>query len=229
MKSEILNLKKSAKFRNEHEIYKGNRIVLIDENEQEVNINSAKNLNVEFKGGNSLIKIHKDLQYKLINIRMGEGAYLYIGKDCRIRHLLSVDLNNKNSTLIIHDKADIGSIKIYLEREPNLEVIIGSNFLAANNIELRTSDAHTIYSINNPKEAINKPSFGIHIGEHVWIGENVLVAKDVSIPKNCIIGACSFVCRKEFHENTIIAGVPAKTIKYNVNWDEKPIYRYEKT
>lgn len=229
MKTEILNIKKSYLYRNEEEIKSGNRVVVINENGVENEVSNIKGLNVEFKGSNSLVKIHSDLKFKKINIRMGEGGYVYIGKRGRIRHTLSADLGNLNSTLIINEGADIGSIKIFLEREPSLEVIIGSSFLAANNIEFRSSDAHTIFSLNDPSKAINKPNFGIHIGDHVWVGENVILAKDVVIPENCVIGACSFVCKKEFNANSIIAGVPARIVKENINWDSKSIFQYENT
>lgn len=50
------------------------------------------------------------------------------------------------------------------------------------------------------------------IGDNVWIGEGVVVLPNVSIGKNCIIGANSVVT-KSFQDNCVIAGNPAKLIR----------------
>ena len=102
--------------------------------------------------------------------------------------------------------------------EKNLSVYIGKNCLLGNNIFLRVSDGHTIYSTID-KTIINRPKYGIKINDHVWIGRNVTILKDVIIPKDCIIGYGSIVVNKNFDENSIIAGIPAKIVKKNINWN----------
>jgi acetyltransferase-like isoleucine patch superfamily enzyme len=82
-----------------------------------------------------------------------------------------------------------------------------------------------LFDTNN-KEIINKPKTGINVGEHVWIGMNSIILKDVNIADNVVIGACSLV-NKSFVENyTAIAGSPAKIVKRNVNWDRRNTDRY---
>lgn len=211
------------------EFKSGNKIVLYDDSGKEWQVDRIPNLQVDFRGRNSIIKLHRSVKFQRISIRMGEGAFFHIGKDSQIRFSISADLNNKNATLFIGNRCDIGAIKFLIEREPNLEVVIGNNFLAANDIEFRTSDGHAIYSLENPSKVLNKPRFGIHIGDHVWIGERVIIAKDVEIASNSVVGACSFVCNKTFSSNVIIAGVPGRVIKEGINWDSRSICNYEKT
>jgi serine acetyltransferase len=42
--------------------------------------------------------------------------------------------------------------------------------------------------------------------------------KGTSIPCNTIIGAGAIVNKQFEHENTVIAGIPARVIKENVDW-----------
>lgn len=51
------------------------------------------------------------------------------------------------------------------------------------------------------------------IGDNVWIGEGVVIMPGVSIGDNVIIGANAVVTHS-FPKNVVIAGVPAKIIKY---------------
>lgn len=52
----------------------------------------------------------------------------------------------------------------------------------------------------------------ITVGNNVWIGGGVNVLSGVTIGDNVVIGAGAVVT-KDVHDNCVIAGVPAKTIK----------------
>jgi acetyltransferase-like isoleucine patch superfamily enzyme len=53
----------------------------------------------------------------------------------------------------------------------------------------------------------------IVIGNNVWIGSNATILQGVTIGDGAIIGA-NTVVTKDVSENTIVAGIPAKVIKY---------------
>ena len=52
----------------------------------------------------------------------------------------------------------------------------------------------------------------ISIGKNVWIGANATVLAGVSIGDGAVIAAGAVVT-KDVPENTVVGGVPAKTIK----------------
>lgn len=122
----------------------------------------------------------------------------------------------------INGSDNIGSASIYAGDEDDLELIIGDDFLSAANVVFRLADGHTIMD-KKTGEIINRPVVGIHIGNHVWVGYNAMILKDVCIPDNCMVGIGSIVSKHLFQENSIIAGVPARIIRADIEWDGRPI------
>ena len=218
--------KLAFKYRNEEEIKKGNRIICIadDGSEREVDINYFANLFVNFTGQYSLIKIHESVTIKKsLNIKIDDGGYCYIGEKCKFSS--SKIVMSKDSTFVMGKSCKVhnGTVVFYVNGAENLEIIIGNNCLFATDIKLRVSDQYPIYSLDNPSVEINKPEFGIHIGNNVWICEAVKILKDVEIPNGCVIGVGSIVAKSNFCKNSLIAGVPAKICKRNILWKVKRI------
>lgn len=219
------NAKIAMHIRDENEIYKGNRIFVIDDNGSMIKTNGFPNVAFQHKGKNSLVVIHKSANISSAHFVIGEGGYIYIDKSFRVRQKLYADLGNENNTLYFGKNSNVGDVTIYAGDEPDLEVIIGSNFLSAYNLKLRAADGHTIFDADTG-EVLNAANFGIHIAGHVWCGMNVTVIKDVTIPNDCVVGACALVCKRHFNSHTIISGVPAKEIKSNISWSSVPIKNY---
>ena len=91
------------------------------------------------------------------------------------------------------------------------KIEIGENVAISHDVTIMDSDAHEGLWAGYEK---TKP---IKIGNHVWIGTRVTILKGVTIGDNAIIAAGSVVT-KNVPNNTIVAGVPAKVIKININW-----------
>ena len=86
---------------------------------------------------------------------------------------------------------------------------IGNDCAISWGVTMMDHDAH---EMEGKREA--RP---IIIGNHVWIGANATILKGVSIGDGCVIAAGAVVS-KSFGSNQLIGGVPARTIKENVEW-----------
>ena len=90
-------------------------------------------------------------------------------------------------------------------------ITIGAGCVIARDVVIRDHDAHVI---ETPGYEISKP---IEIGNHVWIGNRAMILKGVKIGDGAIIAAGAIVT-KDVPANSIVAGVPAKVVKENVQW-----------
>lgn len=73
----------------------------------------------------------------------------------------------------------------------------------------------SILSEGHPIEPENRHSLKvghIHIKENVWIGAGATILQGVTIGKNAVIAAGAVVS-KDVSDNTVVGGIPAKTLK----------------
>lgn len=73
----------------------------------------------------------------------------------------------------------------------------------------------TIASLNHglsPKTRNITYAHPVHIGNHIWIGSSATILPGVTIGDNAVIAAGAVVT-KDVPTNTVVAGVPAKTVK----------------
>ncbi|WP_252234904.1 acyltransferase [Clostridium sp. CH2] len=93
------------------------------------------------------------------------------------------------------------------------KIVIGEKVLIAPNVYI-TDHGHEFNDINIPimDQGINTISNRVKIGDGTWIGINSSIIGNVSIGKNCVIGANSFV-NTNIPDYSVAVGSPAKIIK----------------
>lgn len=87
-------------------------------------------------------------------------------------------------------------------------------------IVFRTGDSHSIVDENGIRINLSKD---ISIGNHVWVGNMVIVTKGAFVGDNCILGTGSIVTKAFRESNVILAGSPARIVKERINWLRKRI------
>jgi acetyltransferase-like isoleucine patch superfamily enzyme len=55
------------------------------------------------------------------------------------------------------------------------------------------------------------------IGNHVWIATNAIILPGVTIGEGAIV-ACGAVVTKDVPPHCLVAGVPARVVRENVDW-----------
>ena len=137
---------------------------------------------------------------------MKENSELIIDGDVNIRSGIHLIIS-KNA------KLSIGSG--YFNRDVKIKcfnnISIGQHVVISENVAIWDSNGHDIIRDGYIKSA------PVKIGNHVWIGVNVIILKGVTIGNNVIIAAGSVV-NKDIPSDCLIAGNPAKVIKTGVSW-----------
>lgn len=143
----------------------------------------------------------------------GSNNIIHIGKKCRFlnsKFWLEQD-NNK----IILGENNKSSGKIIFAAMEGTSINLGKDNLLAYDIELRTSDGHSILDENNIR--INNAK-DIKIGNKNWICKNCVILKGTSINNENVVGYSSLL-NKQFDENNcLFVGTPAKIIRQKINW-----------
>lgn len=125
-----------------------------------------------------------------------------------------------NQSIFVGDRTTINGI--YMLVDEGTSIIIGSGCMFSYDIELRTTDAHSILDKSSGKRINHAES--IRIGDNVWVGKEAMISKGVSIGSNVIVGARSLVTKSFDNEEFVaIAGVPAKVVKRGVTWDRRKL------
>jgi acetyltransferase-like isoleucine patch superfamily enzyme len=94
------------------------------------------------------------------------------------------------------------------------KISIGDNSIIGANCKIIDNDFHPIdFRKRLEEKSIDIKKKSIIIGENCFIGMNSIILKGTIIGNNCAVGAGSVVCGI-FPDNVIIAGNPAKIIKY---------------
>lgn len=119
-----------------------------------------------------------------------------------------LEVRNKEAAINFGDNISINNNLIIICAATS--VSIGNNAFIGHDVEILDSDLHAIDPISRNRNGafLSAP---VEIGDNVFIGNNVKILKGVTIGKNSIV-AHSAVVTKNFPDNSIIGGNPAKLI-----------------
>ena len=223
---------------------KSNEIFVVDSGENRKLNKMEQGLVIKVEGKNNKIYIDKNLQKRgLLIIVLGNDNVVKIGAvsnfndsrilvqgdknnvvfedSCDIMRNLHLNCPTSNSTFYIGKDSSILGAEIDL-RTQNANIKIGKECMLSNDITIMSGDGHKIID-KTTGEPIHKKGF-VKIGERVWIGKGAVVCKNTNIPSGSIVGANSIVTKSFDEENIILAGVPAKIVKHNVEWTREYIF-----
>ena len=137
-------------------------------------------------------------------ISIGNYAHIVAASDKKIR-LTTWPAKGTSASISIGDYCLLSpGTRISAARQ----IRIGHSCMLAANCSISDSDWHGIYNRTRPFRCTEP----VTLGDNVWLGENVIVCKGVSIGDNSVIGAGAVVTRS-IPANSVAAGNPARVVK----------------
>lgn len=168
----------------------------------------------------------------------GNGNKVIIGDSVKINNCI-VYFRGNNNTITIGNNSVLNCVEFFVENSKNeisigssthlfgkthlaaiegTKIKIGNDCLLSSDLHFRTGDSHSI--LNSSGERINK-SKDIVIENHVWIGTKVTCLKGVRVSENSVVAATTTLCKEYNESNVVIAGVPGKIVKHQINWSNE--------
>lgn len=144
----------------------------------------------------------------------GSGNTILIGNRCNCADAVFWAEGDGN-TIALGEHVTLTG-KDHLAALEGTRLEIGPDCLIAKHVSFRTGDSHSLVK-KGTRERLN-PARDIRIGAHVWIGSNVTVLKGSSVAGHCTVGANSLVCKAHVTPNCVLAGVPARVLREDVDW-----------
>ena len=165
----------------------------------------------------------------------GNNCKLICGPKTRLTNCLFY-LNGNNTTIQIGENCILDNLELWIEDDNGAiyigenttvegghfaategkKIIVGNDCMFSSGIQIRNGDSHAIFEIDT-NDRINEAN-DVIIGNHVWLGANVVVLKGSEIADNCIGGTGAIMSGKYLKENAIYVGIPAKKVRDNIYW-----------
>lgn len=165
------------------------------------------------KGTGNHLSIGKQTKFSGTIEVVGNNNSIMIGDNCHFRGKIVVKGNGQT----IRFGNNSTTVDVYILCQENCDVTIGEWCMLSREIEIRTTDAHSVVDratgrrINAAKSVV--------IGDHVWIGVGAIVNKGAVVPSDSIVGAMAFVNRRFEEQGIVIAGAPAGIVKRGITWN----------
>ena len=183
---------------------------------------TLKNSQIIFRGKNNILYIDKDviIAESVLNFD-GDNSVIFLGSSSR-QYKLSLTIRYNSYAYFGKNCSFNGLLRCILSEERN--IFIGNDVMFSFGIWLRISDPHLIYD-SFTHTRIN-PTKSIYIGDHVWVGQDVLILKDSYVGSGSILAARTVLSSKIVPSNSLYGGVPAKMLKTGIFWLRNSAHRF---
>lgn len=154
----------------------------------------------------------------------GEGNEVMIGSDVEIVDslLLQILKNCRGGRVRIGSRCSFWRTEIR-NYDTGSVTDVGEDCIFSFATELRNTDEHTIFE--NGK--VRNRGVRLALGRHCWIGYGASILKNSVVADGSIVGARAVVSGRFEKVRTILAGIPAKVIREDVDWDERSVNAFD--
>lgn len=184
-----------------------------------------RNVELDVIGDRNVISIGAGAVLNNVKIRMrGNDHRLFIGENCRVSRGASFWFEDEHCVLQIGERTTMVEVHIAVT-EPGSKVIIGSDCMFANDIDIRSGDSHSIID-ESSGERLNFAE-DVYIEDHVWVGAHTVILKGVRIGANSVV-ATGAVVTHSCGQGVVLAGNPAKVVRTGISWKRERIRKSDR-
>jgi len=146
---------------------------------------------------------------------MGENSLVVLRAGQNHLSRISAALSSDRQTFYWGRESTSNGVRVVMQGDDR-SVLIGEDCMFASGITIRTSDMHSVIDmaterhVNPPRDVVLEP--------HIWLGQDCLISKDVTIGLGSIVGAKALV-NKNVARFSSVGGVPAKQLRGETTWD----------
>lgn len=177
--------------------------------------------NLSIRGNNNCIRFRPGGISYIRGLRIsitGDNNTIEIGTDTSCYGLIICIEDNGNKVLL-GNRFRCGA-NTELAAIEGTTISFGEDCMLSANIAVRTGDSHSVLDMEGRRVNLSK---SISIGNHIWIGNTVIIFKGTKIGHNSVVAGDAVVTGKDFPPHCIIGGNPAKVIKDGIDWREERI------
>jgi acetyltransferase-like isoleucine patch superfamily enzyme len=191
-----------------------------------VNPPKMQNSKIAFKGSNNILYCAEgklvldgcDITFE------GDDSVIFLSES---RHAYKLNISVYHDSVIYFGRNNYINGTLHMIASERQHIIVGDEGLFSFDCWFRTADPHLIYDIESHSR-INM-SKSILIGDHVWLGQNVLILKGSRIGSGSIIAAGAIVTGKKLASNCVYGGNPAGLIRSGVFYSGASVHAYRKS
>lgn len=180
------------------------------------------NSSIVINGSGNVLVCEPSVKLKNSKITFnGNDAVVYLCQS-KFEYHLDITLYNNTVLYIGRDNYMNGALDIILSEQKH--AFIGNRCLLSFGIWIRNADPHLIYSCKtNERRNLSKSIF---IGDHVWIGQEVMLLKGTQIDSGSIVGARSVVTGKKIPHNEAWGGNPCRKLEEDIFWQDACVHKW---
>ncbi|QYJ05691.1 hypothetical protein KUV85_08425 [Nocardioides panacisoli] len=147
----------------------------------------------------------------------GGGATVFLGPDSSYT---ATDLYCGADSSIVLNAGTTATRCAVLDARNGGSIVAQPDQLWAADVYLATDDMHRLGDAVTG-ERLNPYGAHIRLGEHVWLGRDVILTGHVEVGEGAVVGLRSLVRNQDVPPATAVAGVPARVIRKDVVWSEE--------
>lgn len=176
-----------------------------------------KGLRCRIQGRDNVIRIGGECPSTISNCHInvyGSNNQVLIEDGVGLKDL-TIYMGGNGNTIHIKRKTQIAG-KTELAVMEGTIIEVGEDSLFSANVTFRAGDSHSVVDAESGTRL--NPSKDIIVGDHVWIGNTVIVTKGTVIGRHCVVATGAVLTGKTYPDYCAIGGNPAKVVKEGISW-----------